>query len=801
MKKVFAIFFVFMCGIRVFAQIVTVKDQEDQHPLEMVTITSVAQQLKELTDVAGQVDISTFKNATDIEFRILGYKRKVLTYSELEKANFKIFMVSSAVSLDQVVVSATRRYQSMRQVPSRVISISSKDVTLQNPQTVADLLAASGQVFVQKSQSGGGSPMIRGFATNRLLIAVDGVRMNNAIFRSGNLQNVISLDAFAIGSTEVLFGPGSVIYGSDAIAGVMSFQTLKPHLSSNNETFISGKAVVRYSSANSENTYHFDINTGWQKWAAISSFTYSDFGDLRMGAYGRDEYLQPFYVERQNDTDVIIENRNPLLQKPTGYAQTNLMQKISYKPNDQWALNYGIHYSTTTDYSRYDRLIRYKNGKPRSAEWYYGPQIWLMNSLDISHTTKNFMYDVLTIKPAYQHFEESRIDRDINDNERRKRYEEVDAYSLNLDFTKSISARFSLNYGFETVLNIVNSTGMNEDISTMKIATAPARYPQSNWKSYAAYLTSQWNISEKLLVQSGLRYNQFMLNSTFDTTFYSIPFTKANINNAALTGSMGLMYYPAKSTIISFNLSTGFRSPNVDDIGKVFDSEPGAVVVPNTNLSAEYIYNAEAGISKVLDDVVKINLNCFYSVLQNAMVRRNFVFNGQDSIFYNGEMSQVQAIQNAAKAYVYGVQASVEMKLTNGLGLSAHYNFQKGEEELDNGTTSPLRHAAPWFAVSHLTYSINKLKLDFYGMYNAEVGYENLANEERGKAYLYAVDNNGNPYSPAWFTLNFKLFYRLSYDLSISGGVENITDRRYRSYSSGITAAGRNVILSVVAKF
>ena len=115
-----------------------------------------------------------------------------------------------------------------------------QDVQFQNPQTTADLLSNSGEVFIQKSQQGGGSPMIRGFATNRVLIAVDEVRMNNAIFRSGNLQNVISIDPFAVENTEVLFGPGSVIYGSDAIGGVMSFTTLAPKFSDSSKVLISG---------------------------------------------------------------------------------------------------------------------------------------------------------------------------------------------------------------------------------------------------------------------------------------------------------------------------------------------------------------------------------------------------------------------------------------------------------------------------------------------------------------------------------------------------------------------------------
>ncbi|WP_084607817.1 TonB-dependent receptor plug domain-containing protein [Prevotella dentasini] len=135
---------------------------------------------------------------------------------------------TAAVRLDEVVVSASKWRQNISEQPKRISVITPGESLFQNPQTAADLLELSGQVYVQKSQLGGGSPMIRGFATNRLLYSVDGIRMNTAIFRSGNLQNVISLDPFAMERTEVLFGPGSVIYGSDAMGGVMSFTTKNP---------------------------------------------------------------------------------------------------------------------------------------------------------------------------------------------------------------------------------------------------------------------------------------------------------------------------------------------------------------------------------------------------------------------------------------------------------------------------------------------------------------------------------------------------------------------------------------------
>ncbi len=787
-----------LCGLS-YAQTVTFIDDKTEEPLAWVTLASESPSAFANTDQEGQVDISAFKGAQEIEIRLIGYTTITRSYQELATA--VTISISSGLALDQVVVSASRWGQNKREIPARVTTISPKSVALQNPQTAADLLGTSGEVFIQKSQQGGGSPMIRGFSTNRLLITVDGVRMNNAIFRSGNLQNVISLDPFATESAEVLFGPASVIYGSDAIGGVMSFQTLDPNISFTDEVRVEGKAIARYASANQEQSGHFDIGLGWRKWAMTTSFTTNRYGDLRMGSHGPEEYLRPFYVQRQDSMDVIVANDDPLVQRPSGYDQINLMQKVRFRPNEHWDFRYGFHYSTTTDYARYDRHIRLRNGLPRSAEWHYGPQTWMMNHVSVDHHASVGLYDQMTLRLAHQFFEESRIDRDFNGSTRARRVEKVNAYSANLDFSKVI-ADHHFYYGLEAVLNDVNSTGTDEDIITGTIKPGPARYPQSTWASYAAYLTYRYSLTENLALQAGARYNQFVLDAEFDTTFYPFPYTTAKIDNGALTGSLGFVYSPTEQFSISANASTAFRAPNVDDVGKVFDSEPGSVVVPNPELNAEYAYHLEVGAAKAFGETVEVDVTAFYTRLTDALVRRNFILNGQDSIMYDGTLSQVQAIQNAALANVYGIQAGIDIKLPQGFGFRTRFNYQKGEEELDDGTTSPSRHAAPWFGATHLTYGISGLlDLDFYAMYSGERKFEDLPVEEQGKDFIYAIDDNGNPYSPGWFTLNFKALCHLNDHFAISAGVENLTDLRYRPYSSGLVASGRNVILSLQAKF
>lgn len=790
-----------LLGFSARAQVATVVDENTKSPLSSATFVAEGIPSFAVTNAKGKADISAFAKAEEIEIRLLGYETIRLSFEEIEAFEFIIKLEPADFDLDQVVISGSRRIERDRVIPNRVRKIDPKTIALQNPQTTADLLGASGEVFIQKSQQGGGSPMIRGFSTNRLLIAVDGIRMNTAIFRSGNLQNVISLDPLAMEGAEIIFGPGSVIYGSDAIGGVMSFQTLTPQFSTDDTTIVAGKAMARYASASDERTTHFDVNFGGKKWSSLTSVTYTDFSDLRMGSHGPDDYLRTFYVETINTTDLVFDNPDPEVQINTAYNQTNLMQKVRFSPNAAWDFSYGFHFSTTSNNPRYDRLIRTGDGLPRSAEWYYGPQVWMMNNLNVTHRKSGGIYDILTLRLAYQRFEESRIDRNFNDTIRFIQEEFVDAYTANLDLTKSLGKGKELIYGVEAVLNQVSSTGQQENILNGNRFRSAPRYPESDWASYGVYATYRQELTRDLALNAGARYNAFDIEAQFDTTLTPLPFDRADLTNGAVTGSLGIVYERYSDIRIGAVVSTGFRAPNIDDIGKIFDSEPGSVVIPNPDLDAEYATNLEVGISKVLADKVKIGLTGYYTLLENAMVRRDFSLAGRDSILYQGELSQVQAIQNAAEARVYGVQAELEIILLKELSLSSQFNWQDGEEELEDGSTSASRHAAPWFGVTRLRYTESALTLELNAQYSGEVAFADLNVGERGKPYLYATDTNGNPYSPAWYTLNLRATYQVSETWLLSGGVENITDQRYRTYSSGIAAAGRNVVLSATARF
>ncbi|WP_054852502.1 TonB-dependent receptor domain-containing protein [Olleya sp. ITB9] len=797
MKFIISTFFLLFFTISMSSQTIKVLNKTTKQPIFGVAIYNKEQTKSEITNLNGEASLDRFLPNETIYFQHITHQLKQVNK---EAVNDVVYLVDSQQGLDEIVISASNFGQRKKDIPKTIKTVTAKNISFNNPQTSADLLEATGQVYMQKSQLGGGSPMIRGFSTNRLLITVDGVRMNNAIFRGGNLQNVISIDPLSIQNTEVTLGAGSIIYGSDAIGGVMSFYTKKPEFSLSDTLEIKSNVMLRYATASQEKTAHLDLNLGYKKWAFLTNVSYTDFNDLKMGSHGPEDYLRPEYVVTQNNQDVIIQNNDSRIQKFTGYNQINLMQKVSYKAAEDLDFGLGVFYTTTSDYSRYDRLIRYRGENLRSAEWNYGPQKWFMTNLNVvKRSSQATFYDNIKTTFAYQNFQESRMDRDFQDNERSVREESVDALSFNIDFEKALNETSFLFYGLEYVYNKVGSTGFTEYIDDNTTQPTVSRYPDgSTWSSAALYASYKYKPNQKFVFQSGLRYNTVTQKADFtaNNVYLNLPFSESDNTSNALTGTAGVTWSPNQLLQWKFNLSSAFRAPNIDDIGKVFDSEPGSVVVPNNNLDPEYAYSGELGLKLDFDKFFILDMATYYTYLDNALVRRDGTLNGQSQIIYDGELSNVQSLQNASKSWIYGFEIGAQINFSKALKLTSQYNVIGGTEETE-GIELPVRHVAPNFGNTHLIWQKNKFKVDGFINYNNALSFEQLAPSEHEKDYIYALDKNGNPYAPAWYTLNLRTQYQLGEGVTLTTALENITDQRYKTYSSGIAAPGRNLIVSL----
>ncbi len=793
MKKRYIALIISLMAVHLYGQKVLVKDEATKQAIPHVYAYSDCKSAMSNQD--GIIDLSEFCKDAVITLQHATYIEHVIINTGWSKDTIiDVYLRQDIFDLNEVMVSASKWNEVYKRVPVVIEKITAKKATLYQPQTAADLLNVNSRVFIQKSQLGGGSPMIRGFSANRVLLVIDDIRMNNAIYRGGNLQNVLSIDAHAVEDIEVVFGPGSVIYGSDALGGVMSYSTYKPEFSKDDKTLFKGNGLVRYSSANNENTASVGIKVAGKKWAGVTSISRNNYQDLRMGSVGHPSYDKKYLVYNNGKKDTVIDNPKRNLQVGSGFSQFNLLQKIAFKPNKYWQFNYNIYFSKLSDVPRYDRLIQTKNKAPKYADWHYGPQQWFMNSFTASHNKESKIYDRFRMSAAYQNYQESRHKRKLHQPDINEKFEQVNMASVNFDFLKKLNGRNTIYYGLETWYNQVMSKAQNRNIYTGYKTNAATRYPDGSQYFYsAAYLTNKFSFSEQWILNTGFRYTFTAAHAVFDKTFYNFPYDEMQTQNSALSGNLGLVFLPTLTSKLSLNYSTGFRSPNIDDLAKVFDSDLGTLIVPNPNLKPEYVHNVDLVYEMRLWKKLHFLINGFYSFLDKAMIVADGTFNGQDSIMYQGSMAKVKTLTNKAYANIYGIQAVVDWRFYDNFLLKSSATYTKGYDSDGFG----VRHVAPFFGASHLVYDNTKWQLDFNLKYNGQITYEDLAPVERDKVHMYETNAHGQPYAPAWHTLNMAFMYKINQAVHVSVAIENILDHRYRPYASGIAAPGRNLIISL----
>lgn len=753
------------------------------------------------TDQDGKADISMISSGEEITLQHSKYITESYNLQRLKETGYIIYMTDNGNTLDEVVLSASKFEEKRKDIVQKIQVINSSELQNMNQSSTADVMTNSGNIMVQKSQQGGGSPIIRGFETNKVLMVVDGVRMNNAIYRGGHLQNIITLDNAIMDKIEIVYGSGSVVYGSDALGGVMHFYTKDPLLSKTNLLKIKAGAYTRYMTASSGFAEHADISIGTRRFGSLTSFTYSSYGDLKQGTQRNPFYgnfgSRPWYVKQIDGIDSVVTNADTNLQVGSGYSQIDLLQKFLFKQSEKVSHILNLQYSTSSNIDRYDRLVQTSGATPKYGDWHYGPQKRLLASYTLHLKGKTWMYDQARIILGYQNIEESRIDRKYQKVMENHRIEQLNIMTFNTDFMKNAGVH-EVRYGLDAFYNHVNSTAFVKDLAMDTTALISTRYPDggSTMSSVAVYLTHTWEISEKLILNDGMRFSNVNLNSKFvNHTYFPFPYDTVTQKNNALNGNLGLIYMPCNSFRLTAGISSGFRAPNVDDMSKVFESVQGNIIVPNPVLKPEYTYTYELGMSQKINKRVMVFINGYYTDYRNALTVQPFAFNGQDSLMYDGVMSQVTSTVNEGKAYIYGLEGGVSGNLNEHLSIFGTFNYTYGRIVTDT-TDYPLDHIPPIFGKISLNYKKNKFRSELLVNYSGwkKLKDFNMLGEDN---YPYATAMG----MPAWYTLNIRLTYQFSQFLSIQMACENIFDQNYRQYASNISGAGRNFIFTLRGNF
>lgn len=805
------------------SQEILILDGVTGFPLEGVALFNSEKTKAIITNQEGKAPLSVFSEGDSLNIQFYGFETlKIFLGTQEFKNGVSMALEPKDQTLEEVILSVGRNAVTRKQIAEKVAVIDAQTIELQRPSTGADLVGLSPGVRIQKSQGGGGSPIIRGFEANRILMVVDGVRMNNAIYRSGHLQNAITVNPNTVERVEVIYGSSSVAYGSDALGGVIHYYTKSPLINSKEKSRSSFSSD--FSSANLGTVNSFSTELSFNKWASLTSISYSNFGDIRMGtrrAHGYANWgLTPFYSENSRSAYQANPtlNENPNIQKNTAYNQLDLFQKFLVKLNDENQLVFNFQYSNSSDIPRYDKLIEQRSGTLRYAEWFYGPQKRILIAPQLKLFPQKRFMNSGRITFAYQNIDESRNSRAFESFIRKIQKENVQVWSLNGDFEFELNQKHSFSYGFEGTFNKVRSFAFgkelvvqqNEVVALKPSTPFPTRYPSkgSTYDSFASFVNWIWDLNNELTVNFGMRFTNTNLEARWKE-YYNINalLEAVNLDALALTQTLALTYRPTEKIQWNLILSNGFRNPNIDDVGKIRENN-GILVVPNPFLYPEYAYNFELGIKRYFDQSKNyLSLRGFSTLISRHIGRSSYIIFSdtttpdQATIRYNGEEVETYANNNLGNRYLYGGSLDGYYSLNTFLSLRGNFSFIQAVKSEKYG---PLPSISPAFGRIFIEYQksnwLSYLSFEFSDNKNIEaysIGGEDGLEETpllSENPLLYAG-------TPAWSELSWLAQYRWKKSTSFRIALENILDAHYRPFASGISAPGRNLKLGVNYSF
>ena len=767
-----------------------------------------------ISDLNGNVDLELFSNERKIFFQLLGYSLLELYLDDIEDGS-TVFLYPESQNLDEVILSVARSASSVNQIAEKVSVIKSEDLFISSPSSGAEMLELSPGVRIQKSQGGGGSPIIRGFEANRVLIVVDGVRMNNAIYRSGHLQNSITIDPSNIERAEVIFGSSSVGYGSDAMGGVIHYYTKNPILKDSKK--ISSSFTSNFNSANNSVTNNFNTNYSSDNWGSITSISISKYGDIKMGKKRNHGYsnwgLNPIFSQNSRYkfyTEPSI-NSDKNIQKNTGYSQVDLFQKFLFRIGDNNLLNLNIQFSESSDIDRFDQLSIPMDDSLKFSEWYYGPQKRLLISPSLRIFPKKKFMDKGVITFGFQKVNESRIKRKFNSLNRSHQIEDLTVLSLNGDFDKSFNNGHTLSYGLETTYNHnyskaydrILSVDGNNVIGLGTKTAIPTRYPSdgSSYASFASYVNWSWNMSEFFTFNVGTRLTFTKLKASWNDVISVNPqLSKVNLNSEALTTTVSMKLRPSNKIQINTVLSSGFRNPNIDDIGKIRENN-GLLVVPNTFLKPEYAYNLDLGVDyRSLNDKSYFSIRGFSTIISRHIGRAEYTVYSDittpdtSTIIYNNEEVTTIANKNLGNRFIHGFSIDGFNNLSRGLKINYSLTYTKGD---NNESYGPLPSISPLFGSLSLNYINNDITIRaVYKFSDSKDPSEYSIGGEDGldeTPYIIGQDGFKNFLgTPSWSDFSIFASKKISSNSTLRLGISNIFDIHYRTFASGISAPGRS---------
>ncbi|NOG99549.1 MAG: TonB-dependent receptor [Ignavibacteriae bacterium] len=647
--------------------------------------------------------------------------------------------------LKQISVTATRGEKSVLSSPNEINIINAGEIESKNIPSTPDAFNSISSVYLQRTNLGGGSPILRGFIGNRVLILIDGVRLNNSTFRFGPNQYLNTINSTALNKIEVVYGPTSVLYGSDALGGVISLLT---DMGGNSANLFGG--LSRYSSA--ENSYMQSISLS-KTLSSVDFYlnaAYKNIGDIKAG--------------------------NGVVQKPSGYSEKNIDAKLNYSFG-KINLKAAYQFVQQNDVPRTDRIAA-----GNSLKYIFDPQDRQLGYLKFSLEKNIGFINSLDIITSFQRQKEGRsiISANSPDVERND-FDIVSTLGVSVNTNTLISENNLLAFGFEYYVDDISSERSETIISSGIFNNVKPQFADgSKYHSLGFYVFDQMNLN-RASITGGLRYSQFNFNGDLGEPFNTIQYSENDI-----TFSFSFLYKLIPQKVNAYiNYSQAFRAPGIDDLtafGKAGSGDAARYDTPNPNLIPEKSNNFEFGL-KAIHNNLETTFNIYYSKIYDLIEPGASAFNGLDSLYGYPVYKRL----NKGKSEIYGWNLSLSYIFINpSVRLWGNISQTIGNNISDS---EPLSRIPPFNGAIGIRWKKYNWFLEYYSWFAADQKKLSLRDIKD-----FRIGLNG---TQGYFIHNIHLGIEILKWLKTNIYIENIFDKYYKTHGSGIYAPGRNFIIAL----
>ncbi|KAA3615981.1 MAG: TonB-dependent receptor [Calditrichaeota bacterium] len=784
-----SLFIFLLCNLSVHSQSLnslsgsiagTVIEEESNQPVENVQIFIPFKNRGSVSRADGRFMLPNLPPGFyDVSVRMLGYE--TITYDSIHVQAGKIVelhpkLILKVYEVHEIQVTASRHEALEQSIPQLVSVVNQLKIRERNILQAPEILREEMGVFVQKTSNGGGSPIIRGLKANKILLLVDGIRMNNATYRGGNLQSLNTIDPGSIERMEVVHGPSSALYGSDALGGTINTITATPAFSQTGKLRYSGSFNMGISSADESNRINLQSSVSSKNWGLNLSSGWYGHGDVRRGTRGGDELMQR--LESSPESGRILEK----VQSPNSYNSQFSQIKLSFQPHYKHRFTIFYQLARQSKVPRYDVFER-----KAYSTYFYDPQDRDLAYLKYENHFKGPFADIMILTLSSHTQKEGHIRQKTGSLKTTVDRFSTTTRTWQLQFNKVFRKKHFLLYGAEFYNDKISASSSYRILDQNSItrgSTAPLYPDNSRYNSLGVYIQSEWNISNLWMLTSGFRYSVFDLEAPFG---YEPPLQLGLVKRktSALTGSISSRYQISESVSFISNIAQGFRAPNLDDVSKFGPGKGGTFYdIPNPQIASEKGISFDGGLKFTFENA-KANIVFYHTKLYDVLSRESTFFNGLPYIIDETDTLAVYHKANVGKAFISGFEMSGEALLKWGILARANLSYAYGK---NLSADEPFSAVPPLNGLASLRWNHPRFWVEMNSRFAME--QNRLSAEDMLDLRIPAGG------TPGWFNLNFRSALNVGEKTKLQLAFMNVLDWNYREHLSGLNAPGRSVVLS-----